>query len=61
LDGTGLASHSVAVATMLLLHIILTKSMICGMEINKNQPQPGKIPCEGEAYKSSNSLNSGIG
>jgi hypothetical protein len=35
--------------------------MIYGNEINKNQPQPGKIPCEGEAYKSSNSLDSGIG
>jgi hypothetical protein len=42
LDGTGLASHSGAVATMLLLHTILTKSSICGMQINKNQPQPGK-------------------
>ncbi len=31
------------------------------MQINKNQPQPEKIPCEGEAYKSSNSLDSGIG
>jgi hypothetical protein len=31
----GLALLSVAVATMLLLHIALTKSSVCGKEFNK--------------------------
>jgi len=37
LHGTGLASLSVAVATMLLLHVTLTKSSFCGKEINKER------------------------
>jgi hypothetical protein len=37
LHGTGLASLSVDVATMLLLHIALTKASVCGKEINKQR------------------------
>jgi hypothetical protein len=37
LHGTGLASLSVAVATILLLHIALTKASVCGREINKKR------------------------
>jgi hypothetical protein len=37
LDGTGLASVSVAVATMLLLHTALTKSSFFAKEFNKNK------------------------
>jgi hypothetical protein len=41
LDSVGLASDSVAVATMLLWHTSLTKSSICGKQFNKNKSEVG--------------------